>query len=197
MENKINETTSKKEKGKLLTRIKQSANKVSNSKLYKKIKEKTPKKVKTFLKDYKNLKTISIKQKILHIVPVALVILIFVISLSGGKSIGHSSAVSALYSNSAMPYGVVGVYGNAYSDVSYGEALSYMFKNPKVDTKKDDGDTLVTISGKYRWQVGGSYSSYGEITFRIKNSGYVMVEQDPYGMQGAIQSVAMALGKNY
>ena len=185
---------------KFCAKLKEFGIKIKESKLYNKLKDKTPPRVKTFIKDYKKMKSLSVKQKILHIVPIVVVTVVFLVVCFSGRGLGGSSAISTLYSKSALPYDVqsqVNAGVGLYENVSYGVALDYMFKNPSVKTKKDDGDTLVTISGNYRWQTGGSYSSYGEITFRITGGGSVIVEEDSYNVENAMRNIALELGKKY
>lgn len=114
------------------------------------------------------------------------------LSVGGGES---KKAIAALYTKSAYPYGLQeAVDLGLYDDISIGEVLSYMFKNPDVEVKKEGNYCYVTMSGLYRYEVGGDYVYNGSITYRVTESGSVFYETG--ASETIVEAIAMQLGKN-
>ena len=114
------------------------------------------------------------------------------LSIGGGES---KKAIAALYTKSAYPYGLQeAVNLGLYDDISIGEVLSYMFKNPDVEVKKEGDYCYVTMSGLYRYKVGGDYVYDGSITYRVTESGSVFYETG--ASETIVEAIAMQLGKN-
>lgn len=143
------------------------------------------------------------KQKIIRIAIGAgllLIALIWIISdgVSGAGKAGKSEVVAALYSKTAYPSGMEqAVSMGVYDNISLGDVLDYIFKNPDVSVSRDGDYYFVSISGKYRYSVGSDYVYDGTITYRVSESGSVSVASDPNNITGIIQSVAISMGYNY
>lgn len=150
------------------------------------------------INDLKNVKTISKKRKHSYICSAVVLVLALVI-LSPSSSGSGNAAIAALYTESALPSGLEqAVAMGVYDDISIGEMVDYMFKNPDIDVKRgDNGAKIVTISGKYRHAAGDSTYAYsGTVVYKVSKSGSVSVKSDPDNIDKIMESIAVTVGKN-
>lgn len=153
-------------------------------------------KLKIFIEDMKNIKTISRKRRITYICAISAIVLVIAISASTGSR--SSETVAALYQTSALPSGMSqAISMGIYDDISVGQMLVYMFKNPKISVSRgDSGSKIVEISGYHRVTLGGDYCINGQISFKVSESGTCTVQSDPGKIMGIMQSIAVQLAYN-
>ncbi len=154
--------------------------------------------LKMAINDLKNIKTISKKRKYSYICSAVALVLALVILLTSSSGTGNA-AIAALYTESALPSGLEqAVAMGIYDDVSIGEMVDYMFKNPDIDVKKgDNGAKIITISGKYRHAAGDSTYAYsGTVVYKVSKSGSVSVKSDPDDIDKIMETIAVTVGKN-
>ncbi len=154
--------------------------------------------LKMAINDLKNIKTISKKRKYSYICSAVALVLALVILLPSSSGSGNA-AIAALYTESALPSGLEqAVAMGIYDDVSIGEMVDYMFKNPDINVKKgDNGAKIVTISGKYRHAAGYSTYAYsGTVVYKVSKSGSVSVKSDPDNIDKIMETIAVTVGKN-
>ena len=150
-------------------------------------------KAKNILNNYKNFKTLSTKQKIIHIV-VPLLIVVILFSSGGGGGMSESEAMAYMATYNMLDSSMSRVFG----EVSAAEVIGYMFSNPDYEIEKDGEKTYVTVSGKCRTTYGSSdYSYEASVTFSINNeSGVVMIKSDTNNGKDIMKSIAVQLAYN-
>lgn len=150
-------------------------------------------KAKIILNNYKNFKTLSTKQKIIHIVaPVLIVVILF--SSGGGGGMSESEAMAYMATYNMLDSSMSRVFG----EVSAADVIGYMFSNPDYEIEKDGEKTYVTVSGKCRTTYGSSDFSYeASVTFSIsEESGTVMIKSDTNNGKDIMKSIAVQLAYN-
>lgn len=150
-------------------------------------------KAKNILNNYKNFKTLSTKQKIIHIV-VPLLIVVILFSSGGGGGMSESEAMAYIATYNMLDSSMSRVFG----EVSAADVIGYMFSNPDYEIEKDGEKTYVTVSGKCRTTYGSSdYAYEASVTFSINNeSGVVMIKSDTNNGKDIMKSIAVQLAYN-
>ncbi len=155
--------------------------------------------IKMAVNDLKDIRTISKKRRHSYICSAVALVLALVILLPSSSSGSGNSAIVALYNESALPSGMEqAVAAGVYDDISIGDMIDYMFKNPDIDVKRgDNGAKIVTVSGKYRHAAGDSTYAYsGTVVYKVSKSGSVSVKSDPDNIDKIMESIAVQVGKN-
>lgn len=150
-------------------------------------------KAKNILNNYKNFKTLSTKQKIIHIVaPILIVVILF--SSGGGGGMSESEAMAYMATYNMLDSSMSRVFG----EVSAADVIGYMFSNPDYEIEKDGDKTYVTVSGKCRTTYGSSdYSYEASVTFSIsEESGTVMIKSDTNNGKDIMKNMAVQLAYN-
>lgn len=150
-------------------------------------------KAKKILNNYKNFKSLSTKQKIIHIVaPILIVVILF--SSGGGGGMSESEAMAYIATYNMLDSSMSRVFG----EVSAADVIGYMFSNPDYEIEKDGEKTYVTVSGKCRTTYGSSdYSYEASVTFSIsEESGMVMIKSDTNNGKDIMKSIAVQLAYN-